>query len=261
MLKEGLRKELARALLQAQDEHRPIAPLTISFPHLTQQDAYSIQSELLSYQFGRGSRAVGKKVGFTDIRIQQKLGLTEPGYGHLLDVAEILNGGVVEIDKLFQPKVEGEIAFILARDLHGPEVTAEEVLDATSHLTPAIEIIDSRINDWMKSAADTISDNALSCLFVRGKRWERLAHAELPNEEMILERNGKVVSTGTGKAVMGDPAASVAWLANKLSEMGDHLKAGELVLSGSLCAPLAVTKGDVIRVKFMKLGSVSVSFV
>jgi 2-keto-4-pentenoate hydratase len=261
MITEGLKKELAIALGRAQEEHRPLAPLTTACPDLTLKDAYAIQSELLRLQLNQGSSVIGKKVGFTDSRIQQKLGLAEPGYGHLLNIMEVRDGEGVEIDGLFQPKVEGEVAFMLGRDLRGTRITIKEVLDATSYIVPAIEIIDSRISDWMKSAADTISDNALSCLFVKGIRMVETEQIDLPNEEMVVERNGEVVRTGTGAAVLGNPASSVAWLANKLSESGEYLKAGELILSGSLSAPLTVVKGDVIRVHFKNLGSVSVRFI
>ncbi|CAN5690314.1 fumarylacetoacetate hydrolase family protein [soil metagenome] len=261
VINEKVKKELAQALHQAQIERHPIAPLTDTYPDLTLEDAYAIQYEIVSRKLEQGSRVKGKKVGFTSRAIQQMLDMDEPGYGYLLDTLSVENGEELLIDRLIQPKVEAEIAFVLKSDLRGPGLTIADVLSAIGYLVPALEIIDSRIRDWKIKLADTIADNASHGMFVIGDSKTAVDQVDLPLAEMVLEKNGEVALTGTGAAVLGNPALSVVWLANKLSEAGIGLKAGEVILSGSLSTPLIVSRGDVIRASFNDLGSVAVRFV
>ena len=252
---------IAGVLHRAQAERHQIEPLTNSHPDLTLDDAYAIQRELVEEQLRRGNRVAGKKVGFTNPSIQQALGLVEPGFGYLFDSGEIENEGQIGFDRLLQPKLEPEIAFVMRDDLQGPGLTLADVLSATDYIIPAFEIIDSRIRDWKTKGPDIIADNAAHGLFVIGEQ-KRVAHeTDLPQVAMTLERNGEVVATGAGTAVLGNPALAVVWLANKLTEMGLELQAGEKVLTGSLCAPIVVAKGDHVKATFGNLGSVAVRFV
>jgi len=238
----------------------PVDPLTEKFPSLTPAEAYSIQRELVGRKLREGARVIGRKIGLTSAAMQQALGVGEPDYGLLLDTMAVENGGTIELERLIQPKVEGEVAFVLKKDLRGPALTIADVLSATDYVTPALEIIDSRIRDWKIRLADTIADNASSGMFVLGVERIAVDEVDLPQVEMVLEKNGEKVLGGTGAAVLGNPAFAVAWLGNKLSEFGDELKAGEVILSGSLTAALVVAKGDSVTARFHHLGSAGVRF-
>jgi 2-keto-4-pentenoate hydratase len=259
-ISERTKKELAEALCRAETERKPIAPLTEAHPDLTLEEAYAIQLENVERKLREGHRVVGKKIGLTSKAMQQMLGVDQPDYGHLLDTMAVESGGEVPMDRLLQPKAEAEIAFVLKSDLQGPGLTVADVLSAVDYLVPAIEIIDSRIRDWKIKLADTIADNASSGMFVLGDSRVAVDHVDLRLMGMVLEKNGEVVLTGAGSAVLGNPAIAVAWLANKLSEFGLSLKAGEVILSGALSAAVAVAKGDAVTAHFAHLGSVGVRF-
>ncbi|MBA2526268.1 MAG: fumarylacetoacetate hydrolase family protein [Pyrinomonadaceae bacterium] len=254
-------KEMAKTLSRAEIECQPIDALTDTYPDLTVADAYAIQKEVVGRKLKQGRRVRGKKVGFTSPAVQQMLGLDEPGYGYLFDSGEVGNDEEFTFDRLLQPKVEAEIGFVLKNRLRGPGLTIPDILAATDYLVPAFEILDSRILDWKIKAADTIADNASHGLFVIGDTRLPVNKIDLPRVEMNLEKNGEDVATGTGNAVLGNPALSVVWLANKLSELGLALEAGEVILSGSLATPLLVSKGDAVRATFGGLGSVAIRFV
>ncbi|HYE64708.1 MAG TPA: fumarylacetoacetate hydrolase family protein [Pyrinomonadaceae bacterium] len=255
-----MEEEIVRALHRAETERLPVDPLTEKFPSLTPAEAYSIQRELVGRKLREGARVIGRKIGLTSAAMQQALGVGEPDYGLLLDTMAVENGGTIELERLIQPKVEGEVAFVLKKDLRGPALTIADVLSATDYVTPALEIIDSRIRDWKIRLADTIADNASSGMFVLGVERIAVDEVDLPQVEMVLEKNGEKVLGGTGAAVLGNPAFAVAWLGNKLSEFGDELKAGEVILSGSLTAALVVAKGDSVTARFHHLGSAGVRF-
>lgn len=251
---------LACLLDRAQRECRAIEPLTDEHGDLTVDDAYEIQAALVQETLKRGSSIAGKKVGFTSPAVQQGLGLVEPGYGYLFDNGAIKNEGQVAFDELLQPRIEPEIAFVMRESLRGPGVTRADVL-AVADVVPAFEILDSRIRDWKAKGPDIIADNAAHGLFVIGDTQRAVHEIDIPQIQMKLENKGAVVATGAATAVLGDPTLAVVWLANKLSERKLQLQAGEVVLTGSLCAPLAVARGDELRATFEDLGSVAVSFV
>lgn len=252
---------LAAELLRAQQECTPLAPLTERFSDLSIAQAYQIQLAAVRTRLGGGRRVIGKKIGLTSKAMQDLLGVHEPDYGHLFDDMVALNGQPIAVDKLLQPRCEGEIAFLLERDLRGPGVTVADVLVATKAVIPALEIVDSRIRDWKIKIQDTIADNAASARVVLGDKMTPVHDLDLRLVGMVLMKNGYVVATGAGAAVLGHPAASVAWLANKLHEFDITLKAGEIVLSGSLTTAPPVAAGDYFRADFDRLGSVSVCFV
>ncbi len=251
---------MAKQLNRAEIERQPIDPLTDTNPDLTVTEAYAIQKEVVGRKLKLGSRLRGKKVGFTSPAVQEVLGLSEPGYGCLLDSGEVGNNEQFAFELLLQPRLEAEIGFVLKSRLRGPGLTIPDILAATDYLVPAFEILDSRIRGKIKGA-DTIADNASHGLFVIGDNRVPVNEIDLPRVEMSLERNGEGVATGTGNAVLGNPALSVVWLANKLSESGLELEAGEVILTGSLATPLSVGKGDHLKATFSGLGSVAISFV
>ncbi len=253
-------KELSDRLAAAKESGRGISPLTESHPNLGVEDAYRVQLETVSKEMEMGKRIVGKKIGLTSLAMQKLLGVDEPDYGHLFDDMVAENGGTVAADQLLQPKVEAEIAFILKEDLKGPGVTALDVLKATRYVLPALEIVDSRIQDWKIKLADTIADNASSGMYVLGGKPARVDEVDLTLLGMMLTKNGKLVNTGVGAAALGHPAVCVAWLANKLSEFDIPLKAGEVILSGALSAAVDAKKGDVFAARFAHIGEVNVHF-
>ena len=254
-------EDLAAELLQAWEKRVPVDPLTERFPSLTVAQAYEIQLALVRRRLAGGRRVVGKKIGLTSKAMQDLLGVHEPDYGHLLDDMVVPNGEAIAVSRLLQPRCEGEIAFLLKRDLAGPGVTVADVLAATEAVMPALEIVDSRVRDWRIKIQDTVADNASSALLVLGDRLTPVQGLDLRLVGMVLEKNGQVMSTGAGAAVLGHPAAAVAWLANKLGEFGVALKAGEVVLSGALTAALPIAAGDAFRAEFDRLGSAAVRFV
>jgi 2-keto-4-pentenoate hydratase len=252
--------QFAKELREAEETKLGIAPPTSVKPDLTIKDAYAIQLENIYRKLEQGQKVVGKKIGLTSLAMQNLLGVNEPDYGHLLNSMVIENGGSVPMDKVMQPKVEGEIAFILKKELRGPNVTTLDVLQATEYIVPALEIVDSRVQDWKIKLADTVADNASSGFFVLGGKPMKIDEVDMKLVGMVLTKNGEIVNTGVGAAALGNPASCVAWLANKLSEFDIPLRQGEVVLSGALSAAAEAKAGDVFTARFAHLGQVSVCF-
>lgn len=237
----------------------PIDPLTLTHPNLTLQDAYSIQLTNVSRALSLGERISGKKIGLTSRSMQELLGVHEPDYGHLYASMDVSHG-LIKKNRLIQAKVEGEIAFVLKEDLVGPHVSVEDVYKATDYVVAALEIVDSRIKDWKIKLIDTVSDNASCGVYVLSHKKVTLDRINLIEETMSLYKNGVLVNQGTGKAVLDNPAYCVAWLANKMFELGVSLKKGEVVLSGALTAMVSAQSGDEFEAQFGTLGSVKVKF-
>lgn len=252
--------DLGEALYHAEVTQRPVEPLTKRFPAMTPAEAYMVQQVMLA-KLHAGKTILGRKVGLTSKAMQQMLGVDQPDYGVLADDMVVEDGGDCPMAGLIQPKIEPEIAFILARDLRGPGLTAAAVLDATEYVAAALEIVDSRIINWQIKLADTIADNASSARYVLGKNRVAPGQLDLRLVGMVMEKNGQLADTGAGAAALGHPAEAVAWLGNKLAEFGEYLKAGEVILPGALCRAIEVKQGDVVRAEFAGLGQVSVRFV
>jgi len=170
------------------------------------------------------------------------------------------NGAVIPFNRLLQPKVEAELAFILKEDLIGPYVTSMDVLLATEAIVPALEIVDSRIKDWQITLADTVADNASSGLYVLGETRKKIEEIDLKQIGMNLFKNERLQNSGVGAAALGNPAKCVAWLANKLANYQIYLKAGEVILSGALSAAVSAAPGDQFYAKFSDLGEVHITF-
>jgi 2-keto-4-pentenoate hydratase len=252
---------IANELKRAQATCTQVDPLTERYPHLTVADAYAIQLLNIQERLAAGERVVGKKIGLTSKGMQNLLGVYEPDYGHLLHPMAVPNGETIPAKKLIQPRCEGEIAFLLKRDLQGPGVTSAEVLSATEAVLAALEIVDSRVRDWKIKLVDTVADNASSGMLVLGNKLVSPANLDLRLVGMVFEKNGEMVNNGAGAAVLGHPASAVAWLANKLAEFEVTLKAGEVILSGALTAAAPAAAGDCFQAEFDHLGSVAVKFV
>lgn len=219
------------------------------------ETAYAIQSTNTEYWKAAGRRIVGHKIGLTAKAVQVQLGVDQPDYGVLFDDMEVADGGVLDPARVIQPKAEAEIALILGKDLAGPGVSAEEVLAATDLVVAAIEIVDSRIQDWNITFADTVSDNGSSAFYVLGAERHPISGLDLYTCGMALEVNGNVVSVGAGAACLGHPLNAAAWLARTVG-----LKAGQTVLTGALGPMVAITPGDQVVAKIGGIGAVSFTY-
>ncbi|MBM3939474.1 MAG: 2-keto-4-pentenoate hydratase [SAR202 cluster bacterium] len=260
-LKPSQIKEFANALIEAETHYAPIPPLTASVPDMSAADAYAVQMEVLKHRLHLGHRIVGRKVGLTSKAMQQMLNVDQPDYGAILEDMLIKDGASYEVKSLLQPRIEAEVAFMMKKPLKGPNVTIEQVMDATDFVFPALEVIDSRIKDWKIKLADTIADNASSARVVVGNAKAHPRGMQLDKVELVFEKNGKEIARATGEAVLGNPANAVAWCANKLAEFGTSINAGDLVMPGALAAATPVAGGDTIKATFSGIGSVSVKFV
>lgn len=253
-------QDFAAKLAQAEATKVGIDPLISTDPQLTVDEAYYIQLENIKKKLDEGQKIVGKKIGLTSVAVQKMLGVDEPDYGHLLDSMVVENGGTIDCKTMLQPKIEGEIAFVLKKDLKGPNVTAVDVIQATDYVLPALEVVDSRVQDWKIKLQDTVADNASSGLYVLGGKPTKVEDIDLELIGMVLSQNGEMVNTGVGAAALGNPATCVAWLANRLADYDISLKAGEVILSGALSGMVVANPGDSFTARFAHLGQVSVNF-
>lgn len=254
-------QKLGDELHEALVSRRTVAPLTSRGLDLTLEDAYRIQERMISHRRAAGERVVGKKIGVTSKVVMDMLNVHQPDFGWLLSGMVYAEGEAVPMDRLIQPRAEGEIAFMLKRDLKGPGVTAAEVLAATECVVPCFEIVDSRIQDWKIKIQDTVADNASCGVFVLGGQAVDPREVDLTLCGMALEKNGELVATGAGAAALGSPVNAVAWLANTLGRLDIPLLAGEVILSGSLAALIPVKAGDSLRMEIGGIGGCSVRFV
>jgi 2-oxopent-4-enoate/cis-2-oxohex-4-enoate hydratase len=253
---------LGDELYDAMRERRTVAPITSREPAVTIADGYHISSHTLRRRLASGERLIGKKIGVTSKPVQRMLDVHQPDFGYLTDRMRYASGGEMPIGKLLiQPRAEGEIAFLLARDLTGPGVTNGDVLAATECVMPCFEVVDSRIEAWKIRIQDTVADNASSGLFVLGEDRVSARDVDFYSCGMVVEKNGEIISTGAGAAALGSPLTCVAWLANTLGEFGESLKAGDIVLSGSLVPLEPVVPGDEMKLVIAGIGRASVRFV
>nr|WP_276607294.1 2-oxopent-4-enoate hydratase [Tepidiphilus succinatimandens] len=260
MMEDPLLQRLGEELYEAWKGCRVVEPLSQRHPELTIEEAYRIQQHFIGQRLAAGERVVGKKIGVTSKAVMNMLGVYQPDFGYLLDGMVYNEGEAIPADTLIQPKAEGEIAFLLKRDLRGPGVTAADVLAATEAVMACFEIVDSRIRDWKIKIQDTVADNASCGVFVLGDRLVDPRRVDLSTCGMVLEKNGEIVATGAGAAALGAPANAVAWLANTLGQLGVSLQAGEIILSGSLAAMVPVRAGDNLSVTIGGIGRCSVRF-
>jgi 2-oxopent-4-enoate/cis-2-oxohex-4-enoate hydratase len=253
--------QLGDELYEALVAGKTVSPLTSRSFDITIEDAYHIQQQMLSRRLAKGERVIGKKIGVTSKAVMNMLGVHQPDFGWLTDGMVYNEGESIEMSSLIQPKAEGEIAFLLKKDLQGPGVTAADVLAATEGVMACFEIVDSRITDWKIKIQDTVADNASCGVFVLGDQLVDISNIDLGLCGMVLEKNGEIVVTGAGAATMGHPVNAMVWLTNTLGKLGIALKAGDIVLSGAMGAMVPVVKGDNLRMTIGGLGGCSVRFV
>jgi 2-keto-4-pentenoate hydratase len=207
-----------------------------------------------------GGQLVGRKIGLTSKPMQEQLVVNEPDYGFILESMVIPSGHVQPRSAFLLPRIEPEIAFWLGEDLRGPGVTAEQVLAATQGVSAALELVDSRIENWRIKLVDTIADNASSARLIVSSQRISPQELDLAAEGVELWCDGERVGSGTGAAVLGHPANAAAWLVNKLADFGVSLLKGQVVLPGGMCASVSVIAGKTYRAVYTRLGEVSVRF-
>ncbi|WOP15263.1 2-oxo-hept-4-ene-1,7-dioate hydratase [Ottowia sp. SB7-C50] len=264
-------EQLAAELQHSEQTRVPVEHFSKRFPGMTIEDGYRVSRAWVARQLAGGRHVIGHKIGLTSRAMQLSSQIDEPDYGTLLDsmLFTATPGQVLEIpaNRFIAPRVEVELAFVLKSDLQGPHVDVEQVLAATDYVTPAIEIIDARIEQFdrhtkvMRKVFDTISDNAANAGIVVGAGRADARAIDRPWVGAILRCNGVVEETGLAAGVQGDPAIGIAWLANKLAPWGESLKAGQIVLAGSFTRPVAAKAGDEFVADYGALGVLHFRFV
>lgn len=250
----------ANKLFEAQENKIAISPLTKEDPSLTLDDAYAIQLKNVERMVAAGDIISGKKIGLTSQGIQEQMGVNEPDYGHLYQ-SMLVADGKVKTSNLLQPKIEGELAFILEEDLAGGNVTYEDVIKATKYVVAAFEVVASRVKDWNIKLVDTVADNASSGCYILGKTKFAPQDIDLLDIEMKLYKNDELVATGNSLAVLENPAKAVAWLANRMWAYGVTLQKGEIILSGAFSKAPEAAKGDVFVAEFSHFGRLKAEFI
>ncbi len=251
--------DLADIVQHAQDTGTEIHKLTNDYPSMTVADGYLVQDELLRRWRANGRQLAGYKGGLTSKAKMEQMGVNVPAFGLLISDTCIVDGGSVAAADLIHPKVEAEIAFVMARELSGT-VSIDEVLDATDFVLPAIEVIDSRYENFKFDLPSVIADNTSASRYVVGGAPRRVQGLDLRLLGVVMEKNGKLIGSASGAAVMNHPAASVAALVQWLSDSGKALPAGSLVMTGGVTEAIAVQAGDHITSRVQHLGTVGISF-
>ena len=253
-------REAALALRNARAQGHPIAPLSATFGLSGIDAAYAVAEINTQARLAEGGRIVGKKVGLTSVAVQQQLGVDQPDFGVLFDDMEFLDGDEVPMARLMQPKVEAEVAFVVASELSQAVPSWGEFVASLAFALPAIEIVDSAIADWKITLVDTVADNASSALYVLDH--QPVAIGQLAGSELGMQMsvNGRVVSVGSAAACLGHPLRAAYWLARTMAARGQPLRAGEVILSGALGPMAVVNAGDLVQVHIGGVGGCAVRF-
>jgi 2-oxo-hept-3-ene-1,7-dioate hydratase len=267
MLSPAIIKSLARELYDARKSRTQLRHFSKRFPEMTIEDGYAIQREWVALELADGRSIKGRKIGLTSRAMQLSSQIDEPDYAPLMDDMFFAQGSDIPFNRFIAPRIEVELAFILGKPLRGPGVTLFDVLAATEYVTPAVEIIDSRIEQFdretkvIRKVFDTISDFAANAGIVTGGRPVRPHDVDLRWVGAMLYKNGVVEETGLAAGVLGHPANGVAWLANKIAPYGEQLNAGDIVLAGSFTRPTPAQRGDEFLVDYGALGTIAFRFV
>ena len=257
----------AERLDNAEKTRKQIRQLSLEYPRITLEDAYAIQKAWVEMKVTQGRIVKGHKIGLTSKAMQNAVGISEPDYGVLFADMFYADATPIPFDRFHAPRIEVELAFVLKAPLRGPDCTIFDVLNATDYVTPALEILETRMHrvdpetGKTRKVVDTISDNAANAALVLGGRPFRPMDADLRWIGALLFRNGEVEETGLAAGVLNHPANGIAWLANRLAPHDEHLAAGEVVLAGSFTRPVDIRRGDTFHADYGPFGSVSCQFV
>jgi 2-oxo-hept-3-ene-1,7-dioate hydratase len=258
--------QAAQSLFDAEKTGTQRGLLSIEYPDITLDDAYAVQAALVSLKRESGLVIRGWKIGLTSRAMQAALNIETPDSGVLLDNMLFDNGGRVAADRFIQPRVEAEIAFIMKRDLDADRLDLHGVMDATEYVCPALEILDTRIlrsdpdSGRTRTIHDTVADNAANAGIVLGGNPMDPAALDLARVGVVLSRNACIEETGLGAGVLGHPAQGIVWLARRLAQYGQQIKAGEIVISGSFIRPVEAPHGSTIHADYGDFGNVSIFF-
>ena len=259
-------KSEAKRHHQAEKDRQQIKPVTVTYPDMTMEDAYAIQSAWKAIKLKEGRTIIGHKIGLTSKVMQRTMNINESDFGFLLDDMIFEDGGTIRASDFLDPRIEVELAFILKQDLSGPSVSIFDVLNATDYVVPALELIAARSfrvdpeTGYKRKVYDTISDNAANGGIIMGGRAMKPDAIDLRWVGALLYKNGVIEESGVAAAVLNHPANGIAWLAKKYADFGLSLKAGEVVLAGSFTSPTKVKSGDTIHADFKDMGSISCYF-
>ncbi len=260
MLSAAERAKAADILMEANKAHKQAVQLTTTFPNIAIEDSYAISTEVANRKIKAGAKLIGHKVGLTSKAMQRSSMIDEPDFGFILDDQMIGDGAKVPHANYCKPRVEVELCFVMGKRLLGPGVGLPEVLRATEYVIPAIEIVDARIQDQRK-ICDTVADNGAAAGIALGGRPVGPLDVDLRWVGGIMYRNSEIEETGLAAGVLGHPALGVAWLANKLGQVGTALEPGHLVLAGSFTRVVFAQKGDTLHADFGPLGGLAIQFV
>ena len=267
MLDKAQIQDLALQLDQAEQTGQQMRQFSLQYPEMSMEDAYAIQKAWVAHKIAAGRKMVWYYIVFFFFVMQVSSNISEPDYGVLLDDMLFQEGTDLPMSRFIVPRVEVELAFILAKPLSGPNCTIFDVLNATDYVVPAVEIIDARLHNVdpatgiTRKVFDTISDNAANAGIVLGGRPIKPDALDLRRIPAILYRNGIIEESGVSAAVLNHPANGVAWLANKLHPHGITLQPGQIILGGSFTRPVAAQAGDTFHIDYDQLGSISFRFV
>jgi 2-keto-4-pentenoate hydratase len=249
-------------LAQAERDRAAVGPVSdLVAGGLSLDLAHAICERNIARRVDAGERIAGFKVGFTNIAVRENMGLPDSTYGYLLDGMVLPAGDELRMDEFVAPKIETEICFRLAKDLIGPDLTIDQVLDATDAVSASFEICDARIRDWKCPYPDFFADNGFSARIVLSGHWVPVREVDLLGESVVLLKDGEPIAEGRGEMALGHPANAVAWLARKLSERGRSLRAGTFVMTGTLTPIIPIVQGSDYVGSFSTLGSVEKRFV
>ncbi|KWF22494.1 2-keto-4-pentenoate hydratase [Burkholderia pseudomultivorans] len=251
---------LAARLREAEASRRTIEPVRGTIALDDMATAYAVQQANVDARVAAGERIVGRKIGLTSLAVQQQLGVDQPDFGALFASMAYGDSEPIPLSTLIQPKVEAEIALVLERDLTHDRHTFADILRASAYALAAIEIVDSRIENWNIRFVDTVADNASSARFVLGSRPVPLSQLDLTGCAMTLARDGDVLSQGSGAACLGNPLNAAVWLADRMAQLGTPLRAGDVVLTGALGPMVAVREAGTYVAQIDGLGSVRATF-
>ncbi len=259
MLKTATLDQIAYELYKAEKNVYEVTKFVDQYPELTVETAYDIQDKLIELKCQHEQTTIsGRKLGLTSKAKQQMMGVHEPSYGVLLANMELNAQLPISLKSLIHPKIEPEIAFVFKQDLLGPVITVAQVLEATDYIVPAMEIIDSRYLNFNFTLPDVIADNSSSSRYIVSSHKYAVDEVDLVNMGCIFKQNDEIFATSTAGSIMGHPARAIAWMANKLIARGQHILAGDVVLSGALTGSATMHTGDCFTVSFDGIESLTV---
>ena len=267
MLQKDIILQIAQRLNQAEKSGEQIRQISLDHPEMTIDDAYAVQKEWVGLKIAEGRVLKGHKIGLTSKAMQASSQIDEPDYGALLEDMFFDDGCDIPTDRFIVPRIEVELAFVLAKPLRGPNCTIFDVYNATDYVIPALELIDARCHNndpetnRPRKVFDTISDNAANAAVILGGRPIKPRDLDMRWISALLYRNGVIEESGVAAAVLNHPANGVAWLANKLAPHNVQLEPGQIILGGSFTRPVPARKGDVFHVDYGNMGSISCRFV